>query len=144
MATVCIYHGSYECDLETGDLLSEAGKCGIPDPSREPGFRRAADRSSAHDGACQEDRRDHSAAASGKCDLCYAKLEIACEDGEVSVSASIDPAGEFMMRNRTGHTSRAGQRVQQWLDEKAGSLEEDIPPAVPNTMALGLRSSRFL
>ena len=43
------------------------------------------------------------------------------------------------MRNRTGPCIR-WSRVQQWLDEKAGSLEEDIPRQ--SKLAMALQGSR--
>ena len=74
----------------------------------------------------------------------YAKLEIACEDGDVSVSASIDPAGEIHDEEPYRSLLPLERRVQQWLDEKAGSLEEDIPRQSKLEMALqGSRVADF-
>ena len=76
--------------------------------------------------------------------VCYAKLEIACEDGDVSVSASIDPAGEIHDEEPYRSLLPLERRVQQWLDEKAGSLEEDIPRQSKLEMALqGSRVADF-
>ena len=72
--------------------------------------------------------------------VCYAKLEIACEAGEVSVSASINPAGEIHDEEPYRSLLPLEQRVQQWLDEKAGSLEEDIPRQ--SKLAMALQGSR--
>lgn len=137
--TVCIYHGGYECDLETGDLLSESGEnvgCRI---LRELDFDVLL---TAHQHMLVPVRK-----ISGTTTLqlpanavCYAKLEIACEDGEVSVSASIDPAGEIHDEEPYRSLLPLERRVQQWLDEKAGSLEEDIPRQ--SKLAMALQGSR--
>ena len=64
--------------------------------------------------------------------------------GEVPVSASIDPAGEIHDEEPYWSCFRWSKRVQQWLDEKAGSLEEDIPRQSKLEMALqGSRVADF-
>ena len=58
----------------------------------------------------------------------------------MSVSASIDPAGEIHDEEPYRSLLPLEQRVQQWLDEKAGSLEEDIPRQ--SKLAMALQGSR--
>lgn len=124
--TVCIYHGGYECDLDTGKVLSTSNE--------NVGYRMLKELDydillTAHQHMTVPGRNlfgTHTLQLTANA-LEYARLDLRFENGRLRVESAICPAG-------TGHETEPYQsllsleeEVQEWLDEDIGRLKEPIP-----------------
>lgn len=132
--TICIYHGGYECDLDTGKRLTAA--------KENVGYRILKELDydvllTAHQHMRIPGRELH-----GTHTLQlpanafeYARLDVRVLDGKVFVESEICPAGEKHEAEPYGSMLSLEEKVQEWLDKKIGCLEEAVPVKDKLTMA---------
>ncbi|MGC6176535.1 bifunctional metallophosphatase/5'-nucleotidase [Lacrimispora sp. 38-1] len=134
--TICIYHGGYECDLDTGTVLTSGNE--------NIGYRilKGLDYDivlTAHQHMTVKGRDcfgTHTLQLTANA-VQYACIEIEYEDGACTVSSSILPAGTHHNREPYESLLPLEQQVQKWLDLEIGSLKEAIPQKEKIEMALG-------
>ena len=124
--TVCIYHGGYECDLETGDLLSESGEnvgCRI---LRELDFDVLL---TAHQHMMVPVRK-----ISGTTTLQLPAMRSAMQSWRSPVRMEKCPSrprsirrGRFMMRNRTGPCFRWSRGFSSGLTRRRAAWRRIFP-----------------
>lgn len=132
--TICIYHGGYECDLETGEVLSQS--------SENVGYRILKELDydillTAHQHMPVSGRTifgTHTLQVMGNA-VEYARLQITVEDGAVSVTSSICPAGAVHEEEPYQSLLSLEEKVQNWLDKEIGRLKEEIPERSKADMA---------
>ncbi|MBE6023362.1 MAG: bifunctional metallophosphatase/5'-nucleotidase [Cellulosilyticum sp.] len=152
--TVCIYHGGFECDLETGKLLAK-GKENV-------GYRICKELDfdillTAHQHMPVEGRMLHGTytlqlPANGQK---YAEVSVeVAEDGtleitsECKVPAAIKMNADFIkemvhpqVKDRVDNWLETQEKVQVWLDQKLGGFTEEIPAL--SKLDLALHGSRL-
>ncbi len=124
--TVCIYHGGYECDLETGAVLTSGNE--------NIGYRILKELDydillTAHQHMTVKGRDcfgTHTLQLTANA-VQYACIEMEYEDGICTVSSSILPAGSCHNREPYESLLPLEGQVQNWLDLEIGSLKEAIP-----------------
>ena len=133
--TVCIYHGGYECDLETGAVLTSGNE--------NIGYRILKELDydillTAHQHMTVKGRDcfgTHTLQLTANA-VQYACIEMEYEDGTCRVSSSILPAGACHNREPYESLLPLEGQVQNWLDLEIGSLKEAIPEKEKLDMAL--------
>lgn len=133
--TVCIYHGGYECDLDSGAVLSTTGE--------NVGWRILKELDydlllTAHQHMTIPGREifgTHTLQLAANA-VQYACLEVSMKEGKVSVSSSVCPAGQFHEEEPYESLRPLEEAVQKWLDEDIGRLKEPIPEMSKLDMAL--------
>ena len=133
--TVCLYHGGFENDLETGEPLSDTGENQGWQLCRELGFNILL---SGH---------QHMAAA----DLClfgtyscqppdkaraYIRMDVSVEDGQVTAVSRLCPAGERTLPGAEELLGPLNEATARWLDTPVGHLDTALEPDTPLNMAL--------
>ncbi len=133
--TVCIYHGGYECDLETGEVLST---------SRENvGFRILKELEydillTAHQHMPVSGRDlygTHTLQVMANA-VQYARIELSVENGAVHAESAICPAGDFHEEEPYRFLLPLEEEVQKWLDVSIGQIKEPIPEQSKLDMAM--------
>jgi 2',3'-cyclic-nucleotide 2'-phosphodiesterase/3'-nucleotidase len=133
--TVCIYHGGYECDLDSGMVLSTSGEnvgCRI---LKELDYDILL---TAHQHMSLPGRNlfgTHTLQLAPNATQ-YACLDIGFENGKVSVKSSICPAGEVHEKEPYESLLSLEEAVQEWLDVDIGRLKEPVPEKNKLDMAL--------
>ncbi|MEG0852420.1 MAG: bifunctional UDP-sugar hydrolase/5'-nucleotidase [Angelakisella sp.] len=124
--TVCIYHGGFECDLDTGELLSES--------SENVGYRICKELSydlllTAHQHLPIEGKDvlgtyvvQPPASATR-----YLSLDICHSEEGVRVQSTLCPAGSTHGAEPYNTLLPLEEAVQLWLDEPVGKLDRPIP-----------------
>lgn len=133
--TVCIYHGGYESDLETGAVLTTG--------SENIGYRILKELDydvllTAHQHMTVRGRDcfgTHTLQLSANA-IQYACIEILYEEGVCAVTSTIMPAGSCHNREPYESLLPLEEQVQKWLDLEIGSLKEAIPQKEKLEMAL--------
>ncbi|MDF2887384.1 MAG: 5-Nucleotidase domain protein [Lacrimispora sp.] len=133
--TVCIYHGGYECDLETGAVLTTGNE--------NIGYRILKELDydillTAHQHMTVNGRDcfgTHTLQLTANA-VQYACVEIEYENGTSTVTSSILPAGSHHNRQPYESLLPLELQVQDWLDVEIGSLKEAIPEKEKLHMAL--------
>ena len=152
--TVCIYHGGFECDLETGASLAKG--------TENVGYRICKELDfdillTAHQHMPVEGRMLHGTytlqlPANGQK---YAALSVeVLEDGSVSITSeckvpeAIEMNAETIkdmvdagVKDKVENWLEVQEKVQLWLDEKLGGFTEEIPPL--SKLDLALHGSRL-
>lgn len=125
--TVCIYHGGFEEDLETGSLLSDSGEniaCRI---ARELDFDilLTGHQHMAIEGielyGCYAVQAPANAGE-------YIELKACLGAGGLKVKSGLSPIGSSYLAEPYNSLLPFEDRVQQWLDRPIGFLKKDIPP----------------
>ncbi|WP_077613182.1 bifunctional metallophosphatase/5'-nucleotidase [Clostridium sp. Marseille-P2415] len=133
--TICIYHGGYECDLDTGKVLSTSGE--------NVGYRILKELDydillTAHQHMSVPGRelfRTHTLQLAANA-VQYARLDLRFEDGKLKVESSICPAGPFHEKEPYESLLPLEGAVQEWLDADIGRLKEPVPEKGKLDMAL--------
>lgn len=133
--TVCIYHGGYECDLNTGAVLSASGENVACRICRELDYDVLL---TAHQhmpvaGRWLDGTYTLQVAANA---VEYARLRIRCLPDGVLAESEICPAGERHKEQPYGKLKPLEDAVQDWLDKDIGRLKEEIPAASKLEMGL--------
>lgn len=133
--TVCIYHGGYECDLETGKVLSDSGENIACKICRDLDFDILL---TAHQHMPVAGRRLHGTytlqlAANA---VQFAGLHITCLPDGMQIESEIYPAGDCHKEEPYLSLMPLEHEVQDWLDKKIGNLKEEVPAASKLDMAL--------
>lgn len=123
--TVCIYHGGYEGDLDSGAVLSTSGE--------NVGWRILKELDydlllTAHQHMSIPGREifgTHTLQLAPNA-IQYACLEISFENGKASIKSSICPAGQVHEKELYESLLPLEEKVQQWLDEDIGHLKEPV------------------
>lgn len=123
--TVCIYHGGYECDLDSGAVLSTSGE--------NVGWRILKELDydlllTAHQHMSIPGREifgTHTLQLAPNA-IQYACLEISFENGKASIKSSICPAGQVHEKELYESLLPLEEKVQQWLDEDIGRLKKPV------------------
>lgn len=134
-ATVCIYHGGYECDLDTGMVLSTTGE--------NVGYRILKELDydillTAHQHMPVPGRDvfgTHTLQLAASA-VQYARLDLSFEDGKLQVESSICPAGWIHEKEPYESLLPLEEAVQEWLDADIGRLKEPVPEKEKLDMAL--------
>lgn len=133
--TVCIYHGGYECDLETGRVLSGTGENVGGRICRELDFDLLL---TAHQhmeipGQTIDGTYTLQLAPNA---VQYASVEIGCGESGIWITSEICPAGWGFAKEPYQSLLPLEEAVQKWLDERVGRLEHAILPKPKLEMAL--------
>lgn len=125
--TVCIYHGGFEEDLDTGSLLSDSGEniaCRI---SRELGYDilLTGHQHMQIDGV--ELCGTYGVQPPANAGVCI-KLDADISGGSTHCKSTVIPAGEIHDGEPYGALLPLEREVQRWLDRPVGTLSESIPP----------------
>lgn len=133
--TVCIYHGGYECDLDTGEVLSTSGE--------NVGYRILKELDydvllTAHQHMPVSGRdlfgtHTLQVMANG---VQYAKIEIAKENETLHVASSLCPAGDRHEEEPYRSLLPLEEEVQKWLDVSIGQIKAPIPEQNKLDMAM--------
>lgn len=123
--TICIYHGGYECDLETGEVLSTSGE--------NVGYRILKELDydillTAHQHMPVSGREicgTHTLQVMANA-IQYARIEITVSEGKVTVESTICPAGDHHEEEPYKTLLPLEGEVQKWLDVSIGRLKEPI------------------
>lgn len=132
--TVCIYHGGYECDLDTGKVLTTS--------SENVGYRILKELDydillTAHQHMPVPGRNvcgTHTLQLAPNA-VEYACLDLTLTDGKLRVESSICPAGSFHEKEPYKCLLPLEEEVQKWLDVDIGRLEKPIPEREKISMA---------
>ncbi len=124
--TICIYHGGYECDLNTGKVLSTSHE--------NVGYRILKELDfdillTAHQHMSVPGRDvsgTHTLQLTANA-VEYARLDVRLEDGKVKVQSSICPAGPYHDTEPYHSLLPLEEAVQEWLDKDIGRLKESVP-----------------
>lgn len=133
--TVCIYHGGYECDLESGAVLSTTGE--------NVGWRILKELDydfllTAHQHMTIPGREifgTHTLQLAANA-VQYACLEVTVEEGKAFLKSSICPAGRVHEKEPYESLLPLENAVQEWLDEDIGRLKKPVPETGKLDMAL--------
>jgi 2',3'-cyclic-nucleotide 2'-phosphodiesterase/3'-nucleotidase len=133
--TVCIYHGGYECDLETGEVLSTS--------SENVGYRILKELDydillTAHQHMPVSGRDlfgTHTLQVMANA-VQYAKIDISISNGALQVESSICPAGDSHEEEPYQSLLSLEGEVQKWLDVSIGQIKEPIPEQSKLDMAM--------
>lgn len=133
--TICIYHGGYECDLNTGEVLSTS--------SENAGYRILKELDydlllTAHQHmpvAGREISGTHTLQLIPNA-VQYAKVQITVENGNVFIESAICPAGNFHEKEPYKSLLFLEEKVQKWLDVSIGQLQTPIPEKDKLSMAM--------
>ena len=132
--TVCIYHGGFENDLETGAPLSDTGEnqgCRI---CRELGFDilltghqhiPIAPRRLERTCICQTPDKGRK----------YARLQVTVSQGAIHAQGSLEAPGSETNREAAAILTPLDEKAAQWLDTPVGHLDMPLPPQAPIVMA---------
>ena len=137
--SVCIYHGGFEEDLESGRLLSDSGEniaCRI---ARELGFDILL--------------TGHQHMAVEGLSLCgtyavqppanageYIQLRASLEKEGLQAASRLIPVGDRCLAEPRSSLLPLEEQVQRWLDKPLGYLKKDVPPE--EKMEAALKGSR--
>ncbi|MEY8354473.1 bifunctional UDP-sugar hydrolase/5'-nucleotidase [Lachnospiraceae bacterium 54-53] len=133
--TVCIYHGGYECDLDTGQILSATGE--------NAGYRILKELDydillTAHQHMSVPGRDlfgTHTLQLAANA-VEYARLDVRLEGGKLQVESSICTAGRIHGKEPYESLLPLEEAVQDWLDADIGRLKEPVPEKGKLEMAL--------
>ena len=133
--TICIYHGGFECDLDTGAVLTTGNE--------NIGYRILKELDydillTAHQHMSVKGKTiygTHTLQLAANA-VQYGDIEIQYEDGELTVVSSICPAGLRHEKEPYQSLLSLEHKVQEWLDLEIGSLEKAIPEKEKLEMAL--------
>ena len=133
--SVCIYHGGFEEDLESGRLLSDSGEniaCRI---ARELGFDILL--------------TGHQHMAVEGLSLCgtyavqppanageYIQLRASLEKEGLQAASRLIPVGDRCLAEPRSSLLPLEEQVQRWLDKPLGYLKKDVPPEEKTEAAL--------
>ena len=137
--SVCIYHGGFEEDLQTGRLLSDSGEniaCRI---ARELDFDILL---TGHQHMAVEGRQVYGSYALQPPANAWAYAELSAEEGEagLELSSRLLPIGREHSSQPWEKLLPLEQTVQHWLDKPIGLLEKDVAPEAK--LEAALRGSR--
>lgn len=133
--TVCIYHGGYECDLNTGEVLSTSSEnvgCRI---LKELDYHILL---TAHQHMPVSGRElfgTHTLQVMANA-VQYAKIEIRVGNGPVHIESAICPAGDFHEEEPYRSLLPLEGEVQKWLDVSIGQIHAPIPEQSKLDMAI--------
>ena len=133
--TVCIYHGGYECDLDSGAVLSTTGEnvgCRIL-KELDYDILLTAHQHMAIPG--KEIFGTHTLQLPANA-VQYACLEVTVKEGKTSVASSICPAGQVHEKEPYESLLPLEKAVQEWLDKSIGRLKAPVPERSKLDMAL--------
>ena len=133
--TVCIYHGGYECDLDSGAVLSKTGE--------NVGWRILKELDydlllTAHQHMTIPGREifgTHTLQLAANA-VQYACLSVTVKEGKAFLKSSIFPAGQVHEKEPYESLLPLENAVQEWLDEDIGRLKEPVPEMGKLDMAL--------
>ena len=124
--SVCLYHGGYECDLETGKKLAE-GKENV-------GYRICKELDfdvllTGHQHMPVEGRMLHGTYTMQVIPNAqqYGFVQIEMEDNQIVKIVSENKVPQVSKENVKDEWLQEQESVQQWLDSKLGSFSEEIP-----------------
>ncbi len=125
--TICIYHGGFENDLDTGALLSASDENQGYRICRELGFDvlltghqhiPIAPRKVLNTYVCQTgDKAKH-----------FARMELTLDGGKLSMEGSLVPAGSTTNPEAAAILEPLDARAAQWLDRPVGHLDVPLLP----------------
>ena len=124
--TICVYHGGFEKDLETGRLLSKIQEniaCRI---CRELEFDilLTGHQHSVQAGRFYEGTYIIQPPHNGKG---YAYFEIEKDSSGLKIKSELRGAGNVIDQGMFGEFADTEDRIQQWLNESVGTLPEALP-----------------
>ncbi|MBE5961336.1 MAG: bifunctional metallophosphatase/5'-nucleotidase [Lachnospiraceae bacterium] len=132
---VGIYHGGFECDLATKEVLTDSRENIAYEICRDLPFDILCTghqhMSVADENVCGThlvQTPQHAAA--------YVKLEAVVEDGKVSVSSELCPAGSTSNEQAKEILAKTEQEVSVWLDTPKGHFDQPMLPDTKVNMAL--------
>ena len=132
--TVCIYHGGFEGDLDTGVLLSESDENQGCRLCRELDFDilltghqhlPIAPRKLYHTVICQTPDKGKQ----------FAHLEITLDEGGVTAQGALEAAGGVTHPEAAAILKPLDEAAASWLDTPVGHLDEPLMPKTPIEMA---------
>lgn len=132
--TVCIYHGGFENDLDTGDLLSETEENQGYRICRELGFDilltghqhiPIAGRKVFNTFVCQTPDKAKQ----------YVRMEVSVEDGAVTAESRLENPGAVTQPDAWAILAEPEKATAAWLDTPVGHLDAPLVPAAPIDMA---------
>lgn len=133
--TVCIYHGGYEEDLQTGAILSASGENQGVRICRELGFDvlLAGHQHLAMPGACIAGTytcQPPDKAAS------FIRMDVTAADGRVQAVSQLLPAGDTMLAAAEAILQPVRAQTERWLDTPIGHLDAPVAAQLPLDAAL--------
>jgi len=132
--TVCIYHGGYENDLQSGALLSDTGENQACRLCRELDFdilltghqHMAVDNCCLYGSfTCQPPDKARS----------FIRMEVIADEGGVRAVSSLVPAGEETLPEAAAALAEVAHATEEWLDQPVGHLDVPLQPDTPIRMA---------
>ena len=125
--TVCIYHGGFEEDLETGRLLSGSGENIACKIARSLGFDILLTGHQHMQVEGVEIQGTYAVQPPANAGVCI-KLDVSAGDGGISCASAVLPAGDAHAGEPYNTLLPLERAVQRWLDSPVGELGADIAP----------------
>lgn len=132
---VCIYHGGFESDLDTGARLTDSDENQGYRICEELGFDvlltghqhiALAGRKVFNTYVCQTPDKARQ----------FVRMEVAVEDGKVTAESTLLPAGDVTQPEAWELLRGIEEKTAAWLDTPVGHLDTALIPASPLEMAL--------
>ena len=133
--TICIYHGGFENDLETGEALSDTGENQGWQLCRELSFDILL---SGHQHMAAEDLCLFGTFSCQPPDKAraYIRMDVRAEEGKLACSSRLCPAGERTLPGAEALLAPLNEATARWLDTPVGRLDTALEPDTPLRMAL--------
>lgn len=134
--TVCIYHGGFENDLNTGALLSESDENQGYRLCRELDFDvvltghqhlAIAPRKLLNSFICQTPDKGRQ----------FARLVLSANKGSITMEGSLENAGSVTYQEAAAILKPLDEAAAKWLDTPVGHLDQPLLPKTPIEMASG-------
>ena len=132
---VGIYHGGFECDLATKEVLTDSRENIAYEICRDLPidilFTGHQHMSIAGENLCGTHLVQTPQHASA-----YVKMEVSVEDGKVTVASALHPAGSISNEQAAKVLEKTEAEVSVWLDTPKGHFEQPMLPDTKVNMAL--------
>lgn len=132
--TVCLYHGGFENDLDTGALLSDTGENQGWQLCRELDFDILL---TGHQHIAMENRRVFQSWTCQTPDKAraYIRLDAEVDESGVTAVSRLCPAGERTLPSSAELLDDLNAETAAWLDTPVGHLDTALEPDTPLNMA---------
>ena len=132
--TVCIYHGGYENDLESGEQLSDSGENQAWELCRDLDFDILL---TGHQHVTVEDRRLFGTytCQPGNKARSYIRMDVSVENGCVTARSKLCPAGGTTLPEAEAALADLNAETAAWLDTPVGHLDTALTADTPLCMA---------
>ena len=125
--TVCVYHGGFECDTDTDEILETTGENIGGKICRELGFDLLL---TGHQHIKIEGKYFHGTYIVQNLfnALTFHEIHVKNQDGKNKITSNIFLSKDIELGDNNFINSDYNEEIQEWLNNHIGTLEKEIPP----------------